>query len=309
MFLGISKKVKFNIFENGGNKMSAGGIVQGLSNLTTGIMDYANSKKQHKENMAFQREQFDWQKKQAEIQRQREDTAIQRRAQDLRQAGFNPYLAENDGAQASPVSGGGFAGDTTDQSLNIGDVSGIDPVNIVNAVYNTLRGKNQYKRERYDTIIKKHEAGRQIELDKQNELETEYKRLNNAKTNQEREQIKENIKLIKKRYEVLEHDLNISKREGLRTNDAKDSTYNSTVAAGNQLINTGKDILQQQDDNVIKRGERVGSGQDFKGQKLDEWEEGVHFNSHGEHLYEVYYDKRKKKLVKVWRDGKREYKD
>lgn len=225
-----------------------GGIVQGLSNLTTGIMNWDQSKKQHKENMQFQKDQFEWQKQQAEIQRQREDTAIQRRAEDLRQAGFNPYLAENDGAQSTAASGGGFAGDTTDQRLELGDMSGLDPVSIVNSVYNVLRGKNQYEGEKADTVIKQNEALRQLELNKQNELETEYKKLQNSTEQKRKEEIEANIKNINARYNELMNNLNISKNWGIRTTDSLNPDVVTGWAAANVAKNAIDKASQKKDD-------------------------------------------------------------
>ena len=96
-------------------------------------------------------------------------------------------------------------------------------------------------------------------------------------------------------------DLNKSKEEGLRTNDAKDSKFNSGVAAANQAANTARRITEAAMD-----GEEIKSRKDDK--FANEWEEGIHRNEHGEVIYEVFYDKRRKKLKRVWKNGKTEYK-
>lgn len=57
------------------------------------------------ENLAFQKEGLEWQKGEANLTREREDTAIRRRVADLQAANLNPLLAAGSPASAStPIS-------------------------------------------------------------------------------------------------------------------------------------------------------------------------------------------------------------
>jgi len=70
-----------------------GGLIGGALGFLGGGLTGGSQKNLSQENLDFQ-------KHEAEIMRQREDTAVQRRAADMRAAGINPILAAGDAAQA-----------------------------------------------------------------------------------------------------------------------------------------------------------------------------------------------------------------
>ena len=85
-----------------------GGIISGLGSLIgagTGIYNAIQNDKVAKENLALQKEHFQYQK---DLQKQifeREDTAVQRRVKDLEASGFSKWLATGQSAGAGSVVG------------------------------------------------------------------------------------------------------------------------------------------------------------------------------------------------------------
>lgn len=83
-----------------------GGIISGLGSLIgagTGIYNAIQNDKVAKENLALQKEHFQYQK---DLQKQifeREDTAVQRRVKDLEASGFSKWLATGQSAGAGSV--------------------------------------------------------------------------------------------------------------------------------------------------------------------------------------------------------------
>lgn len=98
--------------ENKNTQVDLGGIepitnaVGMLYNIGSGIANQFQNAQNDKWNKAFAREQFDYQKSLNELLMQREDTAVQRRAADLKAAGISKNLAAGSPAQASTMSAG-----------------------------------------------------------------------------------------------------------------------------------------------------------------------------------------------------------
>lgn len=82
-----------------------GDVFGTLVNYNTAKQNLASQEAWNKRNLEFQKEGLAWQKSEANLTREREDTAIQRRTADLQAAGLNPLLAAGAPAAAStPVS-------------------------------------------------------------------------------------------------------------------------------------------------------------------------------------------------------------
>lgn len=74
------------------------GLIGGLGGAGIGAIVDSNIAR---DNMSAQADVLDWQKKMQKIAWQRENNAVQRRANDLRAAGLSPVLAAGSGAQSS----------------------------------------------------------------------------------------------------------------------------------------------------------------------------------------------------------------
>lgn len=85
--------------DTGGILGGVGSIVQGGAAIGSATM----TAQQNRENLRLQKQQFKYQKKLQGQLFAREDNAVQRRAADLKAAGFNRVLAAGSGANAGPV--------------------------------------------------------------------------------------------------------------------------------------------------------------------------------------------------------------
>lgn len=100
-----------------------GGLLGGVFGIIQNERNISFQKEQNEKQMAWNREQFDYQKGLNTLTMQREDNAVQRRAQDMKQAGINPLLAAGAPAQATSMQTGGGqnAGTAPHQDRNPGE--------------------------------------------------------------------------------------------------------------------------------------------------------------------------------------------
>lgn len=118
-----------------------GSTINAISNLATGITNTKSQEKQNKENLAFQREQFEYLKQQNQLQQQREDTAVQRKMNDLRESGLNPLAADATGGASTGATGSttSFTGvDAAQAPMNMLEGLQIE----ADSLYNLMGAKN-----------------------------------------------------------------------------------------------------------------------------------------------------------------------
>ena len=219
------------------------GLLSGLGSLfnfgmgiaETGYKHLQNKKalQMEKEKMNFAREQFNWQKQQADITREREDNAIQRRSADLKKAGFNPYLTENMGAGASTVSGGVSAGASYNPDRSGGDTAKLD---LANNIINMMRNKNQLDKEKAETTLTQFDANNLVTEKFRREWEAIEQKEKAKLTKAQREQLEQQKRNLKAQYNEVMHNIGLSKRWGIRTSDH----LNSDVITGWATINEAK---------------------------------------------------------------------
>ena len=134
-----------------------GGLAQTIGN---GVINAKNLKHQkevfnwQKEQQAwanqFAREQFEYQKGQNDLMRQREDTAVQRRYTDLQQAGLNPLSAAGgQSASSQATAGSSMAGGSANATApQMAGIEGLD--NIFQGVMNVLTQRQNIAQSQTD---------------------------------------------------------------------------------------------------------------------------------------------------------------
>ena len=158
-----------------GAGQAIGGLVQTIGN---GIINTKNLKHQkevfnwQKEQQAwanqFAKDQFEYQKQQNDLTRQREDNAIQRRQADLKQAGLNPLSAgDSGGANAQTMSGSTMAGGSQQGTApQMEQLTGLD--NIFQSVMNIMTQKQNIAQSQTDQEYTKEKT--KTERDKQENI-------------------------------------------------------------------------------------------------------------------------------------------
>ena len=229
-----------------------GSMFGAIGDATIGGLNYAEQKKQNAIDNEFRertyQEQFDFAKKQYEEQKLREDTAVQRRAKDLEQAGFNKLMASGQGANAGSTVGtvSGGAGGQAPQ-LQLGIQQSID------TIYNALKMNSDISMsDMQKKLIEQEIISKQIESN----LDIANTKNIDAKT---KEQL---------------YNYNKSRNMNLRTTDAVDNRYNTAKAAaaevtkamaegierGQKSYNRNREAMKEYNQSAGKKRRRYGYG-------------------------------------------------
>ena len=179
-----------------------GSMFGALADGIVGGLNYEEQKKYNEWAQDFSERNLQFQQYQYEDQKQREDTAVQRRAADLEQAGFNKLMAAGQGANAGSTVGTVSPGGQAPQ-LQLGIQQSID------TIYNALKMKND--------LSMSETQRRLIEEQILTEATNRDLAISNA----------ENIDA--KTKEIL-YNYNKSRDLGLRTTDTMNGTFNSIMS-------------------------------------------------------------------------------
>lgn len=145
----------------------AGAAIAGGSSFLTGLMGKSASE----QNLSLQKKNLDWQKHVQQEIWNREDTAVQRRMKDLRDAGLNPWSAAGQSANAGSI----VNTQAPQQDLSyLQDFSKVaqTPANMIGAYIDAMKATEQIKQAKLQTTY-------QELINKNLSLRNEYQNLFN----------------------------------------------------------------------------------------------------------------------------------
>lgn len=145
----------------------AGAAIAGGTSFISGLMNKSASE----ENLSLQKKNLDWQKHVQQKTWDREDTAVQRRMKDLRDAGLNPWSASGQSANAGSV----VNTQAPQQDLSyLQDFSKAaqTPANMIGAYIDAMKATEQIKQAKLQTTY-------QELINKNLSLRNEYQNLFN----------------------------------------------------------------------------------------------------------------------------------
>lgn len=229
-----------------------GNTMNALSNVITGQLNYRDAKKARAENMAFQREQFNYLKEQNALQQHREDTAIQRKMKDLRESGLNPLSADATGGAST-----GATGSTTSYS---GEQAAQRPLDMLSglqieadSLYNLMGAKNGLAQQQAQTenlqqdLLNKQQSVLESQANVANKTEdTKLKKQQQKHISKQMDQIDQNMTNMQTENKINTWNYNKSKWGNIRTTDSP-SKYsigpvsfdeNSAIFRNNPALNT-----------------------------------------------------------------------
>lgn len=197
-----------------------GGIFQAVGDSIIGGLNYAEQKKYNEQMLALNREQFDYQKYVQQQTWQREDNAVQRRAEDLTKAGMNRLMAGGQSASAGGVV------PTGSLTQGAGGAPQLQTSDALNMIMNALSTKQNIAQSKAQEDLLREEA-RNVNQNTKVQSEQEKKtRSETAEIDAKKQKIMSEIslndaliELKKQEQQINEYNYDWSKHSGIRTTD------------------------------------------------------------------------------------------
>lgn len=251
-----------------------GSIIAGIGNMISSGIQYAQNrgiaekqlqaqKEQNAWQNQFAKEQFEYQKQQNILTREREDNAIQRRYADMEKAGINPLTAAGSGGASSQATAGtslqGGQAPTGQQVTGMENMfTGI--MNAISQQQNIAQSRAQTKLIEQQTATERERAGNINASTKNIERQTQFYDAQSNKIDAEINRIQKQNELdeIKKETERANQRYTESKKQSEDWN--RETSYNSATKThentykGNplEMIQQGAGIGLNQLNNLLE---------------------------------------------------------
>lgn len=214
-----------------------GGLISAGSAIAGSIGSWKKAKEEQRRyeaNMAFQREQFEYQKAINQLQMNREDTAVTRAMEDYQRNGINKLLAIGNPADTGSYSSTSMNGTEGNPQNLLGDLAEQANGIMNNALEWTQEIKNIQQTQKQNELIEEEILNQSYKRENM-ESQTFLNKILHAKNEQEivnlvRDQMQKEID-----YLQTEHDYKINRRYGLRDRDDTNELFNTYKAIMGEL--------------------------------------------------------------------------
>lgn len=224
-----------------------GGLISAGSAIASGIGSWKKSqeeKRRYEANMAFQREQFEYQKALNQLQMNREDTAVTRAMNDYQANGINKLLAIGNPADTGSYSSTSMSGTEGNPQNLLGDLAEQANGIMNNALEWTQEIKNIQQTQKQNELIDEEIMNQSYKRENM-ESQTFLNKILLAKNEQEivnlvRDQMQKEIE-----YLQTKHDYDINRRYGIRSNDQVNELLNTYKAIMGELADENSQTRKQ----------------------------------------------------------------
>lgn len=218
-------------------------IIGGLISAGSAIMGGIGSAKKAREeqrryeaNMAFQREQFEYQKQLNQLQMDREDTAVTRAMEDYQRNGINKLLAIGNPADTGNYSSTSMSGTEGNPQNLLGDLAEQANGIMNNALQWTQEIKNIQQTQKQNELIDEEIMNQSYKRENM-ESQTFLNKILHSKNEQEivnlvKDQMQKEID-----YLQTKHDYEINRRYDIRGSDQVNEMLNTYKAVLGELAN------------------------------------------------------------------------
>lgn len=233
----------------------------------------ALSREQYERNMAFAQEQYAYQKQLNQLQMDREDTAYSRAIKDLQANGINKLLALGNSASTGNYSAGNYGADGNlavyealhNSYQHQSPLGAINVAAIMDSALNWAQEiKNIQQTQKQNELIEEEILNQGYQRNVM-DADTLLKKVQAAKTNEEKFKVIKETLLTNIQYLQELNDYKINRRYGVRSNDNFKEEFNTIKAMLNQINsginkNSSGDFLQDILDAISKWGEAPTNG-------------------------------------------------